>query len=138
MKIWKKILIGTGSTIALIVACAIGLFLYFASGMCGNYIHKEYISPDKQLKAVVFQRDCGATTGFSTQISIIGADKDLNNGGGNIYVIDGHPEKVAPNVSWSSNRKLNIHRPLNGSEYKAESEWGWFKSVKVSYKSDNS
>jgi hypothetical protein len=135
---WKKLLIGTGSTIALIVACAVGLFLYFASVTCGNDIHREYISPDKQLKAVVFQRNCGATTGFSTQISIIDADKNLSNGGGNIYIINGQPEKVAPDVSWPSSRKLNIHRPLNGSEYKAENEWGWFKSVEVSYNADNS
>jgi hypothetical protein len=38
--------------------------------MCGNYVVAEKISPDGRRKVVVFQRDCGATTGFSTQVSL--------------------------------------------------------------------
>ena len=38
---------------------------------CGNEILSEMRSPDGRLKFIVFQRDCGATTAFSTQVSII-------------------------------------------------------------------
>ena len=54
-------------TLALIagtVAC-----INIAAG-CGNDLVKEVPSPNGKMKAVVFQRDCGATTGFSTQISL--------------------------------------------------------------------
>jgi hypothetical protein len=34
---------------------------------CGNEILAESLSPDGSKKFVVFQRSCGATTGFSTQ-----------------------------------------------------------------------
>ncbi|MBI1810912.1 MAG: hypothetical protein HY035_01370 [Nitrospirae bacterium] len=42
----------------------------FNSG-CKNAIIKEILSPDQKRKIVVFARDCGATTGYSTQVSLI-------------------------------------------------------------------
>jgi hypothetical protein len=59
----------------------IGLFLYTADDMCKNIVYKEYASPNAQLKAVVFARDCGATTGFSTQVSILDFDESLKSNG---------------------------------------------------------
>jgi hypothetical protein len=47
--------------------------------MCGNKLIAQSLSGDKDYKAVMFQRDCGATTGFSTQFSILGANKELEN-----------------------------------------------------------
>ena len=41
---------------------------------CGNDILTEMRSPDGRLRFVVFQRDCGPTTGFSTQVSILTSD----------------------------------------------------------------
>ena len=38
-------------------------------------------------EAVLFQRDCGATTGFTTQISVIEAGKPVS-GAGNAFVAD--------------------------------------------------
>jgi hypothetical protein len=101
--------------------------------MCGNYIHREYNSPDSTLKAVVFQRDCGATTGFSTQISILAFTEELQNIEGNIYIIKGHPEKVAPELSWDNINVLHIHRPINGSEFKAETHLKNLSLVKIKY-----
>jgi hypothetical protein len=58
----------------------------FWEGMCGNDVLHEHVSPDGNLKVVVFQRDCGATTGFSTQASLLRAKKKLPSGPGNIFV----------------------------------------------------
>jgi hypothetical protein len=41
--------------------------------MCGNMVVSRSPSPDGLRDAVMFERDCGATTGFSTQISIVAA-----------------------------------------------------------------
>jgi hypothetical protein len=41
---------------------------------CGNTILEEVQSPTGKYRAVIFRRDCGATTGCSTQVSV------LNNG----------------------------------------------------------
>jgi hypothetical protein len=133
MKVWKKVAISLGILIVGIPLLIAALFIYATSDMCGNEVYTEVMSPNGERKVVVFHRDCGATTGFSTQISIIDSGDELENKGGNIYVIDGHPNDVSPPVRWVSNTELRIERSLSGSEYKAESSWGLFNKVKVTY-----
>jgi hypothetical protein len=63
---------------------------------CANDVLNELRSPDGRLKVVVFQRDCGATTGFSTQVSIIPSTQELltsptrfrSTPSGNVFVAD--------------------------------------------------
>jgi hypothetical protein len=76
---------------------AANMFLAAASG-CMNDTHSEVLSPDARLKVVTFERNCGATTGFSTQISILDASDTLPNQGGSVLVIAGHPDRVAPHA----------------------------------------
>lgn len=73
-----------------IYVSAFGLMLSsLSSGMCANTILTEVMSPDRERRAVVFQRDCGATTGFSTQVSILRAGDSLpDDDGGNAFVAD--------------------------------------------------
>ncbi|MDB5802913.1 MAG: hypothetical protein JWN73_235 [Betaproteobacteria bacterium] len=42
-----------------------------AANMCANKTVEETASPDGQNRAVVFERNCGATTGFSAQVTIL-------------------------------------------------------------------
>src|SRR5688572_11020252 len=66
-----------------------GLALWrIASGMCRNEVLAELPAPDNRNRAVVFQRDCGATTGFSTQVSVLRGSRRLPNEGGNVFVAD--------------------------------------------------
>jgi hypothetical protein len=58
--------------------------LFFAD-MCGNKVQAEALSPNRELRAVVFERECGATTGFSQQVSILRAGEELPNEAGNIF-----------------------------------------------------
>ncbi|MCL6249754.1 hypothetical protein M3P36_01655 [Altererythrobacter sp. KTW20L] len=44
-------------------------------------------APDGLHTAILFQRDCGATSGFSTQASVLTAGEELS-GGGNAFVAD--------------------------------------------------
>ena len=57
------------------------------SDTCGNNVISRAPSPDGRHEAVLFQRDCGATAGFSTQISILEAGKS-ETGSGNAFVAD--------------------------------------------------
>jgi hypothetical protein len=85
------------------------VFLHFSfSAMCGNEIYKTFESPDKKLKAVIFQRDCGATTGYSTQISIIKNSRKLPNKAGNIFTTDGRPEENHIAITWLADRKIEL------------------------------
>jgi len=60
------------------------------SDTCGNDVVSRKTSPDGQREAVMFQRDCGATTGFSTQISIIDAGDKLSGIGNTFRADDDH------------------------------------------------
>jgi hypothetical protein len=68
-------------------------------GLCNNDEQFRVASPDAALEAVIFQRDCGATTGFSTQISIVTKGTKLPTGGGNLFVADTDHGK-SPAASW--------------------------------------
>jgi len=79
----------TGLAIALVAG--VGVVLFEAgrqAGLCDNTPLAEVPSPSGTRKAVVFQRDCGATTGFSTQVSVLPAGAKLRDDGGNVFVAD--------------------------------------------------
>lgn len=63
------------------------LALSGCSDACQDTVASSSLSPNGALAAVLFQRDCGATTGFSTQISILQPD-DKPTGGGNVFIAD--------------------------------------------------
>ena len=48
-----------------------------ASDPCGNEILDIRVSPDARHQVIVFQRDCGATTGFTTQVSVLKAGEEF-------------------------------------------------------------
>ena len=88
MALWKKILVGL-TTLCLLLAIAVSIFLSrLADGLCGNSVLFEYPSPNGRLKAVIFERNCGATTGFSTQVSILPIAGAFENEGGNLFSAD--------------------------------------------------
>lgn len=62
---------------------------------CENTVVTRLVSPDGEHAAVLFERNCGATTGFSTQISIVAANAKPS-GKGNAYIADGG----APAAEW--------------------------------------
>src|SRR5258708_5279519 len=98
----------------LFVGCARLLDVSF--DMCGNTVVQTVPSPDGQLKVIIFERDCGATTGFSTQVSILRSSDKLPNEAGNLLIID-HSHSATPGglgggpgaaVVWSGRRQLLI------------------------------
>lgn len=113
------------------------LFYYFADrlteGLCSNKIYREYLSPDRSLKAVVFQRDCGATTGFTTQISIIESHESLENSAGNLFVVKRNPKVAAPEIEWKSDKDILIHYLPDGTEVKAKTKMMLKTPLKITY-----
>jgi hypothetical protein len=51
--------------------------------------------PTGSRSAVMFNRDCGATTGFSTQISVIEKGEQLSGGGNTFRADDDHGAATA-------------------------------------------
>jgi hypothetical protein len=86
-----------------ITVCAV--FVSACSDMCSNEIMQTVMSPSGSSRAVVFSRDCGATTGFSTQVSILPDGRELPNDGGNVLVLG---DIVPLNLAWKSNSSLQV------------------------------
>lgn len=107
-------------------------------GLCGNTILAEALSPDQRHKAVVFRRDCGATTGFSTQVSVIGAQEALPHASGNVFTADDNRGAVptsAPGgpmvqVRWASDVSLVVSYSVGARAYVQEAQ---VRGVRVMY-----
>lgn len=70
-----------------LLLCLCSLTLSGCSDACQNTVVNRATAPDGQHTAVMFQRDCGATTGFSTQVSVV-ADNEKADGSGNAFRAD--------------------------------------------------
>lgn len=126
-----------GKILLIIVACCIGIVglgLFALSrllpDMCGNEIFHEALLPGGRFKAVTFQRDCGATTGFSTQISLIPSNAALPNEGGNIFITKGHPKDTNIETVWLNSTELVIKHTAGLEAFKKETSR---KGIRVTY-----
>lgn len=115
MALWKKI---TAVIVVLILFFTIGIVLFIRSlpDPCSNEVITEVISPNRKMKSVTFQRDCGATTDFSTHVVIIPVESTLEKAGSSIFVATTNKGKApagrggGPEVRtrWLSADKLQI------------------------------
>jgi len=105
---------------------------------CDNKIVSVHTSPDGTTKAVVFVRDCGATTDFSTQVSILPINKELRNESGNTFVADSDHGKAAigqwggPNiaVSWQGKDSIILRYANQTRVFKKEEN---IAGVRITY-----
>jgi len=82
---------------------------------CDHAVLSEVTSPDRKLKAVVFQRGCGTGIDSSTQVSILGSEA-LPRDRGNAFITgddkrETPPDKKPPGeikAVWESNSSLTI------------------------------
>ncbi|MGH7627292.1 MAG: hypothetical protein ACREOJ_18495 [Gemmatimonadaceae bacterium] len=65
--------------------CALVMFINAC--MCGNEVRSSAVAPDGRHVAVLFQRDCGATTGDNLELSLVQAT-ERPQGGGNTFIVD--------------------------------------------------
>ena len=98
---------------------AAGVLQFCACSPCENEVTQSVLAPSGKLKAVVFNRGCGATTGFNTQVSILDAGRELPDEGGNVLIVD---DKVEFSLQWTSDRALAISGSLATQVFKKESE----------------
>lgn len=96
--------------------------------LCENKVKQEIVSPDDSRKAVLFERNCGATTRYSYQISVLPRDAKLPSGPGNTF--SSYAEN--PEVRWEGDRHLLIKYPKT-SRFRAESS---VADVTIRYQTD--
>lgn len=125
MKKWfVRVAIGLLVVVLLLV---LGVWYFLKSG-CGANVLERFPSPSGNLTAVVYNYDCGATTGFSTQISIVDSEETPNSAS-DTFVIDDDHGKVSSTysqggpivrVSWLSENQLSIAYPKMSRVFKEE------------------
>ncbi|HRE18850.1 MAG TPA: hypothetical protein PLW86_17575 [Rhodocyclaceae bacterium] len=76
MATWKKVLLWVTGIVVVTIGGSMVALDHLFSGMCATTVFDEIPSPSKKLKAVVFQVDCGANTGFNTQVAVVKASFD--------------------------------------------------------------
>lgn len=91
-KFTKKNILETLFVILLGIGTLFGIGTYMLDNLCANKIEQSVYSPNERYKIVVFVRDCGATTDFSKQVSVIPAHDELNNESGNFLIFRGEPQ----------------------------------------------
>lgn len=117
----KKI-VKISSILLVIVGFIVFLMTRFnLTGECDDENIYEYLSPDSANTATVFVRDCGATTGSSTQVSI-------NNY--SVLVTIGDNRKNIK-LNWESSKILDIE--YNGKPEKVFSSIGEYKDIKINF-----
>ncbi|MDP3674939.1 MAG: hypothetical protein Q8R44_07570 [Novosphingobium sp.] len=83
------------------VLALLALFgLAACSDMCANTEHQTVRSPDGDNAAIVFDRDCGATTGFNTQVSVVVVDQKAADKG-NVFIADGGARTASWGGPWA-------------------------------------
>ena len=105
----------------------------FLTGGCGEEVISSTTSPNGRYVAVVFERNCGATTGWVTHVNLreVGRDFPTTAAGtvdaGCIYLADGKPPLK---LTWESSSQLRI-KAAPAETWVQESNW---KGVAIRFK----
>lgn len=84
---------------------------------CGNEIDSTIESPRGGHVAVIFNRNCGATNGFNTQLSILVKGDEVPKEAGNAFIADG---SMALRVRWVSESELVVSGLQGAKIFKQE------------------
>ncbi len=79
-----------GITAGVAVLAFGAIYSVFASlpDLCSNEKLSEALSPSGRWKAVVFARDCGATTDFSTHVAVLKREENLSSSSESAFSAD--------------------------------------------------
>jgi hypothetical protein len=99
----------------------------FFESECENEIIKSVKNPINSYVAILFSRKCGATTNYSTNVSIIKQGEKLLNEAGNIYISDGYPKRNG--INWLNENTLHI----GGASYKSFKQKNSFSNIEIQY-----
>ena len=108
---YVKILSITIIILGLCLGCVALALNEITMGLCGNTITKIVPSPDKKYDAVAFLRDCGATTAWTPNVSVIKHGYHLGNTDGNIF--RGSYGETFIDFNWKDNSTLIIQYSIS-------------------------
>jgi hypothetical protein len=98
---------------------------FLACDPCENTILYEVSAPGSARAAIIFERSCGAITGFSTHVSIVNMPGKLRDAAGNVFTADsdhGLIERMTVTVRWIAADRVVIQYPAQARVFKRESQ----------------
>jgi hypothetical protein len=100
--------------ITIIILFMAGRYLlnFLFEDLCGNDIKQRIPSPNGENIAYIFDRSCGATTGFSPQLSILYKGDELENESGNTF----RSEKDL-SIEWLDEKNLKVIYDISSETY---------------------
>jgi len=98
---------------------------FLFADMCGNDIKQKGPSPSGENVAYIFERSCGATTGFSPQLSILNKDDDLQNKSGNTFRSD-----KDFSIEWLNEKNLKVIYDKSSETYEMDKK---VNGIKIEY-----
>lgn len=100
-------------------AIATALTLSGCRDQCDNELIRRSISPNGLLSAELFSRNCGATTGFNTQLLIVRIRDLPSDEAGDFLIADG---QLPITLRWLSETRLSVAGAGGSGTFKQESE----------------
>lgn len=94
--------------------------------MCSNKIVQKLPSPNGDKMAYAFTRDCGATTGFSPQLSILDKDDKIQNKTGNTF-----RSNKDFTIEWLDEKQLVVNYNKSSETYEMDKKVNGIKVVYV-------
>ena len=113
--------------IILLIVFMTGKYLldFLFEDMCGNDIKQKIPSPSGEKVAYVFERSCGATTGFSPQLSILNNENEFQNESGNTFRSD-----KEFSIEWLGEKNLKVNYDKSSETSKMDKR---VNGIKVEY-----
>ena len=87
--------------------------------ICDTEVQREAPSPSGELVAVVYHRECGATTPFNTQVGLTARGEGLDLDGGQVLAVAGKHDLVP---EWRDEKTLTIRMP-RGEVFRKQTAW---------------
>jgi hypothetical protein len=127
----RRVAVGLALLAGLLFAGAVVLVAYTAAAfgdVCENRRLSTVPAPSGRLEAVVFRRDCGATTEAGTQVSVLAAGQALPDHGGNAFVADADHGRAPAGagggpvveVAWEGDAALVVWHDARARVFTAE------------------
>jgi hypothetical protein len=97
---------------------------------CNDEIKVESKSPEGKYTATLYERDCGATTDFSTIVSLRSSSNKFSGEEGRIFVIKGRPQIK---ITWRESISLQVECDDCRTEniFKQDTSWN---EIAISYR----
>jgi|SRR5688572_20542902 hypothetical protein len=113
--------------VAVVPAVFVARELYWEP-ICGEEVLSERKSPNEVFVFSVHRRNCGATTGYVTGLSIRRANDDSDpSAKDDVLVIDGD---VSVTASWIDSNRIEVHVPKGAEIFRNDPKWN---DVTISY-----